>query len=836
MKVNYIKAVNFIAACLCFTSAGATNYYFSTSAGNDTRTAAQASSSLTPWQSINKLNTFFSSLQPGDSVLFNRGEIFYGAIIVNKSGSASQPIVIGAYGTGAKPVITGLTTLASWVSVGGGIYQSSCPACSVNDNVLVMNGVQQAIGRYPNAGYFTYQSHSDNTSVTSSSISGSPNWTGAEVVIRKNHWILDRNVITSNSGSTISFTAASSDSPTDGYGLFIQNNLNTLDTLGEWYFDPVGKNMDVFFGTNNPASYTVQTSTLAVLVTISGHNYVSFNNISFNGANSSAFKISSSQNIQIQNCDIDLSGTDAIDGSSCTNFSFQNSTINHTLNDAINLDGGCAGASIKNNVIRNTGMIPGMGKSGTGTYEAITSFGSNSTIQFNEIDSTAYDGIYFGGSGVTVANNLINYFCLIKDDGGGIYAGDISATVRNVTGNIILNGLGAGSGTNSTFLPVEGIYMDDSSTNYNVSNNTVANCADGGIKVHNASSVTIEYNDLYGNGTQVIMSHDNVAPNSPIRNVVFDNNILFSSAPGQFALSLSTIANDIQNFGTFSNNFYCRPFDDVVTIFTQYVDNTGTLIIQPYDLDSWKLASGQDQTSGKSPIRIPPFTVNSAMGPNQDSNGAFNTGISGLHAYSTLNDCVVSWNSGGELDGGALQVLSPNASGVVINVGSVSSANRYILSFSAIANGTDIMDAFLRQTTSSYLPLSPSDYFKIGTARGEYQMLFSYPVSEPSSSIIFESHNKNITYWLDNVQLYSANVTPAEPNQYFLFAYNYSNATKSVALSQIYLDAMGNAYNSSLTLKPYSSIVLITKGQSDIVKGRKSSNPAIVIDMTPVVY
>jgi len=822
--------------CLLFTSAGATNYYFSTGIGNDSRTPAQASSALTPWQSISKLNAFFTSLKPGDSVLFNRGEVFYGAIVVTQSGAPSQPIVISAYGTGAKPIVTGLTTLNSWSSLGGGIYQSNCPACSTNDNILIMNGVQQAIGRYPNTGYFTYQSHSGNTSVTSSSISGSPNWSGAEVVIRKNHWILDRNPVTLNSGSTISFTAASSDVPTDGYGLFIQNNPNTLDTLGEWYFEPSGKNMEVFFGTNNPASYTVQTSTVAVLVAISGYNYLSFNNILFKGGNLSAFKMSSSQNIQIQNCDIDMSGTDAIDASGCNNFSIQNSTINHTLNDAINLDGGCTNALIKANIIRNTGMIPGMGKSGTGTYEAITSFGANSTIQFNEIDSTAYDGIYFGGSGTTVANNLINYFCLIKDDGGGIYTGDISANIRNVTGNTILNGLGASSGTNSTFLPVEGIYMDDSSTNYNISNNTVANCADGGIKVHNAQGIKIEYNDLYGNGTQVIMAHDNVAPNSPIRNVFFDNNIMFSRGPGQFALNLSTIANDIQNFGTFSNNFYCRPFDDNITIFTQYVDNTGTLTIQPYDLDTWKLASGQDQTSGKSPIKIPAYTVNSLTGPNLDANSTFNTGISGLHAYSTLNDCVVSWNSGGELDGGALQVLSPNASGVVINVGSISSTNQYILRFSAIANGTDIMDAFLRQTTSSYLPLSPANYFKVGSTRGEYETLFSFPVSEPSSSIIFESHNKNITYWLDNVQLYPANVTLTDPNQHFLFAYNATNANKTIALDQIYLDAMGNAYTSTLTLNPYSSIVLIAKGQSDIVKGRKSNNPAIVTDMTPVVY
>ncbi len=87
-------------------SAWATNFYFSTVSGDDSRTPTQAQNSSTPWKTLNKLNSYFKNLQPGDAVLLKRGDTFYGSITVSKSGTAGSPIVVGAYGTGNKPVIT----------------------------------------------------------------------------------------------------------------------------------------------------------------------------------------------------------------------------------------------------------------------------------------------------------------------------------------------------------------------------------------------------------------------------------------------------------------------------------------------------------------------------------------------------------------------------------------------------------------------------------------------------------------------------------------------------------------------------------------------------------
>src|SRR5258705_1453070 len=104
----------------CFT-ADATTYYFSAS-GND---ANNGTSTSTPWKTLSKFNSVFASKLPGDNFLFNRGDVFYGSIIPSRSGSSGLPITIGAYGTGANPVISGLTPVTSWTSLGGNIWEST---------------------------------------------------------------------------------------------------------------------------------------------------------------------------------------------------------------------------------------------------------------------------------------------------------------------------------------------------------------------------------------------------------------------------------------------------------------------------------------------------------------------------------------------------------------------------------------------------------------------------------------------------------------------------------------------------------------------------------------
>ena len=88
--------------------AAATDYYVK-NGGNDQNTGTSDDSA---WATINKVNSVFPSLLPGDRILFKRGSTFYGTILISKSGSAGNPIILSAYGTGEMPIITGLTVIS----------------------------------------------------------------------------------------------------------------------------------------------------------------------------------------------------------------------------------------------------------------------------------------------------------------------------------------------------------------------------------------------------------------------------------------------------------------------------------------------------------------------------------------------------------------------------------------------------------------------------------------------------------------------------------------------------------------------------------------------------
>ena len=79
----------------------ATTYYIDATTGNDSNDGISQS---TTWKTISKVNN--STFQPGDSILFKRGEIWRGQLLVPSSGISGNPIIFGDYGSGNLPRIT----------------------------------------------------------------------------------------------------------------------------------------------------------------------------------------------------------------------------------------------------------------------------------------------------------------------------------------------------------------------------------------------------------------------------------------------------------------------------------------------------------------------------------------------------------------------------------------------------------------------------------------------------------------------------------------------------------------------------------------------------------
>ncbi|MEM6641406.1 MAG: T9SS type A sorting domain-containing protein [Bacteroidota bacterium] len=129
IKTSMIVLVTFLTSLAG--TAQSRNYYLSNN-GSDSNDGSMES----PWSSLSKISAV--SLNPGDSVLFRRGDRFDGRFVVNGSGEDSNPIVISAYGEGERPIITGEVGES-----GGGDYREAIYVLNednmVFDNLEIQN-------------------------------------------------------------------------------------------------------------------------------------------------------------------------------------------------------------------------------------------------------------------------------------------------------------------------------------------------------------------------------------------------------------------------------------------------------------------------------------------------------------------------------------------------------------------------------------------------------------------------------------------------------------------------------------------------------------------------
>lgn len=580
-------------------------FYVSYSSGLDTNDGMSPS---TPWKTIAKVNA--QTFTPGATILFKKGDTWNDeTLTISSSGNSSNHIIYSSYGSGSKPIISGFTTLSGWTNEGSGIYSKIISPQSF-PNMVTVNNVNTPIGRWPNSGtsnggYMTIDSHVSNTSITDSALSGTPSWTGGEVVIRKNRYIIDRNTITNHSGSTINYSSSSVYDAIDGYGYFIQNDLDTLDQLGEWHYNSGTGKFSMYFGGANPTSYTVKVSTRDELISSSSKNYIDIDGLGLEGSNVAAIRLratSATNYVSISDCSINFSGTDAIyaDGGN-SHLSIDNCTISNSNNTAIYIgvwQGVATGASISNNKISYSGSIPGMGGSGDGKYEAINLSCDSSTVEYNTIDQSGFNGIKFSGerTSVTINNNFVTNSCSLKDDCAGIYSA--AKTYNNhptnyVQNNIILGSIGNHDGVPSGSSVIShGIYLDDSTENTSLLNNTLANNAGGGIFLgYNSKNSTLNQNTSYNNKYQLwtLRATGAVDPSFTIT-----ENIFFAK---DLTNNLVIISNSQPSLlGNLDYNYYSRPLND---------DNVFLIGVSPYpeyNLSEWQSNYSKDLHSHSSPV------------------------------------------------------------------------------------------------------------------------------------------------------------------------------------------------------------------------------------------
>lgn len=596
-----MKLILTILSLTCSLLSNAANYYFST-AGSDAGSGTTGS----PWQTLSKLQTTILAMNNGDSVFLKRGDTWYGQLRLQSF--AGNTRYVGAWGSGNKPVITGFVSLTSWSSVGTNIYEASVPTSRPRIGIVTVDGAVVPMGRYPNnnptnGGYLTFTGGSS-TSITGTGLSGTPNYTGWEVVVRKRQFIMDRGTVTSQSTSTVNFT------PTDGSGwgpdgigngFFFQNSYNAIDTAWEWYYNNSPARFDVYL-TSSPVGHTVNVSTIDTVAFIYAQNNLTIDNIRFEGSNMETFRFNNNNGCTVKNCEFFFNGIDGVRVYACTTLAWAGNTIQYSGNNAAYFEA-AESTSITNSIFRASGIWPGMGKSNGLSHIGVI-IGANSTggvtVTGNTFDSIGYNGIHVAGNNVLIKNNYVNNFNRTIDDGGGIYssAAGYDESGRIVRGNIITNGIGNKFGTNLNFYTSSiGIYWDDLSSNVTVDSNFIANMSDVGIYGHNNHGMIIRDNTIYNTTKAPIQfTHDGIAPTSPIRDMIVKRNVLFQPVSTRPMIQIYSIRNDLDSIGTLDSNYYCRPSaEGTAMIYANMLAGNTT-----YTLSQWK-ATGKDVFTKQTP-------------------------------------------------------------------------------------------------------------------------------------------------------------------------------------------------------------------------------------------
>ena len=616
-----MKKLLFLAfAFLPFVLKAQKAYYVDFTGGND---ANAGTSSASPWKTLSKVNS--ASYDAGDSVLFKKGESWYGDVTVKRN-----DLHFGAYGTGAKPVISGFQTLTGWQQTRTGIYRVPLTADTAF-NLVSINGTPQTIARRPNAdsangGWLTYTKGISATQI-GGTVAG--DYTGYQMILRPNEFRMEKVLITADNSDTLTFQSVFNlnngnlqvlEPTKSGYGYFFFNDTSFLDKFGEWVY--TGGYLYVFFGANNPASYTVKAGVLDTLFNTSSRANIVIDGLSFEGGNLYGIYATSGNNVTIKNCDFNQFGAQAIGASTMYNSLIQGNVINNCLQDGISIrTSNFDNIDILSNEFYNTGLLPGMGSFNQNDYTAISIFiRSGLNVKYNKIVGVGANGIRWQASDALIYANYIQWFSTIFGDTGGIYSYWLKPdgryyTNRRIARNFILNSVGTLDGivSTTTMRRVNGIYLDGLSANVMIDSNYIQSVSRCGFVCNCDSTVTYRDN--------MFVTSDTVTNNRArgiglqqqqsnfIRNFRVTNNLtyLFASTQSQIYYVTESYGGNIwgnvsaigvidsnyvnySNFGVWDVEYYSPSFNLLNNTLSQWRTNSG------FDLNSRVL---QNVTSDK---------------------------------------------------------------------------------------------------------------------------------------------------------------------------------------------------------------------------------------------
>lgn len=748
---------------------------FSEGSGTATADASgnDGTSASTPWKTLGRVST--ASLQPGDSVLLARGEMWREGLTIPTSGTTGNPVTFGAYGSGAKPIINAAQHITGWTQHSGDIYVADV-GFSVTQ--LFIDGEYADVAHYPASGYLDISEDStDGTYLVDPDLTlTSGEVVGSDIRVRTVPWYLETKTVTGYDEGThrVSWSGSTTYNPQANYGYYLTNKLWMLDQPNEWHYDSsAGKLYLMLENGDDPDAHLVEASYVADGIVASWKDHFVIEDIDVRYAKSNGISLTNVSDATVRRSSVSSSASHgvSVQGSAATGIDIEDSEFSENILTGIFLSD-TTDATVSGNEIFDT-AADGQPKR---TQAAIHSYQTtNLLVEDNVVSRSGYIGILYSGTGNIIRNNTVDDVCLVFDDCAGIYTWGDYGDDNEVVGNIISDAIGNNAGTEYNISQAEGIYLDDRSHGMTVTGNTITN-AEHGIFLHNSYENTVTGNTVYRSRNSALwIKEDSIIGISGfIHDNVITGNVFHSVSDTYPAAKFDGFLGSV-DFGTYDENFYTNPYAE--STISQTVGSTPT----EYTLSEWQSVSGQDGNSEDLSLvyEAIPYEVTGIIGSNLVANGSFDSDNASWYAWAADSSASVSWSASCGLDGGCLSAHTDAASSIVNSATfPIESGKTYRVSWSAIAPETETGTIIIRKGAANWNEYARK-YFSVGAIRSDDSFAFTSTVTIPNARIDFVTDAADTNYSLDNVVI--REVT-AEFNDAADDAAIYTNPTSSASV------------------------------------------------------
>lgn len=582
-----MKTIALIILSILSLQGFAGNYYISAS-GSD---ANPGTSIGQAWLTFT--NVPGALLGPGDTLFLRSGDTFRGALYLPQFGNASSRLVITAYGSGPKPVISGAREAGPWTSGPDYFW------CLWNDTAgnFFADNREQILARYPNDHQYLYLDSATTGYLKDAALTLVPPAfvNQARVCIHTAQWCWEKTSVAAFSSNQITYQIPTQISAIQQMGYFLYGKKAHLDTAGEWYHDNTNDTLFYFPHSGlDPNGMTCEVSIYENGIELgSAASYILIQNIAFEKQMNAGVLMGYTSNryIQVDRCDFFRQYHHGVNDKGWYN-EISNNYFREVDGIAVYVNGTAARGKIHHNVFRNIGEFR---NSGIGTEINLSAikcaFVDSFHIHHNNIDSTGYCGIAADGQYHLVERNIIQHAMLVNNDGAALKSYGGASSFNIFRNNFVSKSDGSTEGTTNANFATPAIYFDFNVNYSTIADNTIFGRSSKGIFINAGNHHnTITGNVVYG-GSYGIDLNGSPAQPTTILNMTIKKNTLFARNENDYLYRQMDFTNAF-NEGIIDSNYLFQPYDQD-RIALRMIGATQT----PFDQTDWQSAGNDINSS-----------------------------------------------------------------------------------------------------------------------------------------------------------------------------------------------------------------------------------------------